>query len=432
MAEVFSAILFCLSGRFALKFTMSGSDFSGEGGIPMRVATSWSTEALPEVAVEQAWTTLVQRLGAEPDGLFLYASATYEAKALMKTLRALAPQVPLHGGTSCLGVMTEEGFHSQEGRGLGMLGIWDPEGAYGVGAAPVEGRPRQAAAIAVQRALEHAGRSGELPSLLWLTATPGWEEELLEGIEEMVGPNVPVIGGSAADNTVAGEWLLFGNGEVYSNAVVITALFPSTGVFYAFHSGYEPTEHRGKVTDAEGRILRAIDGRPAAQVYNEWTGGLLDGVLRAGGGNVLPLTTLYPLGREVGRIGNVPYFHLSHPETVTPEGAITLFTHVEPGQEIILMQGSQDALVRRAGRVARSALTSFGASADEVAGALVAYCAGCMLTVRERMGEVVEGIRWALGGRPFLGAFTFGEQGCFWGRENRHGNLMISVAALRA
>ena len=33
----------------------------------------------------------------------------------------------------------------------------------------------------------------------------------------------------------------------------------------------------------------------------------------------------------------------------------------------------------------------------------------------------------ALPGIPFLGSFTFGEQGCFPGGENRHGNLMISV-----
>jgi hypothetical protein len=33
----------------------------------------------------------------------------------------------------------------------------------------------------------------------------------------------------------------------------------------------------------------------------------------------------------------------------------------------------------------------------------------------------------SVGGKPFLGAFTFGEQGCFVGGENRHGNLMIAT-----
>jgi hypothetical protein len=43
------------------------------------------------------------------------------------------------------------------------------------------------------------------------------------------------------------------------------------------------------------------------------------------------------------------------------------------------------------------------------------------------MDQVVDGVNQSLGGKPFLGSFTFGEQGCFAGGENRHGNLMISV-----
>jgi len=51
-----------------------------------------------------------------------------------------------------------------------------------------------------------------------------------------------------------------------------------------------------------------------------------------------------------------------------------------------------------------------------------------MFTVKQRMDEVVSNLRSALGEEtPFLGAFTFGEQGCFFGGENRHGNLMVSL-----
>jgi len=46
------------------------------------------------------------------------------------------------------------------------------------------------------------------------------------------------------------------------------------------------------------------------------------------------------------------------------------------------------------------------------------------------MAAAQEGLRQALGGRPFLGNFTFGEQGAFLDKQNRHGNLMISVVAL--
>jgi hypothetical protein len=144
--------------------------------------------------------------------------------------------------------------------------------------------------------------------------------------------------------------------------------------------------------------------------------------------NVLMDPSLSPLGRIVGEFGGIPYFQLSHPETFSADRALTLFTKIREGERVYLMRGSKDALVSRPKRVVDSALRNASVRDAKPIGALVIYCAGCMLTVKERMGEVVENFNSALGTDiPFLGAFTFGEQGCFFGGENRHGNLMISA-----
>ncbi|MBF0256402.1 MAG: FIST C-terminal domain-containing protein, partial [Gammaproteobacteria bacterium] len=227
-------------------------------------------------------------------------------------------------------------------------------------------------------------------------------------------------------NTVEGHWVLAAWQQLFSNAVVVSVLFPSVATAFAFHSGYSPTAVSGKATRAEGRVLHEIDGRAAADVYNEWTQGAVAGAL-AEGGNVLASTTLHPLGRVVGSVGGVDYFRLSHPDSLTADHAITLFSDIEEGDELVLMEGSVDSLVSRAGRVAQSALDAGKMSAEDISGALVVYCAGCMLTVQSEMDRVVEGLNQTLSGAPFLGNFTFGEQGCFVGGENRHGNLMISV-----
>lgn len=52
-----------------------------------------------------------------------------------------------------------------------------------------------------------------------------------------------------------------------------------------------------------------------------------------------------------------------------------------------------------------------------------------MLTVQPKMDEVASYVSAALNDTPFIGDFTFGEQGCFVGHENTHGNLMISIVA---
>ncbi|MEC4678836.1 MAG: FIST N-terminal domain-containing protein [Nitrospirota bacterium] len=391
----------------------------------MKTATAWATETSFD-AIQNAYQRLLKELGDEPSTLVVSFSVSYDATLVLKAIRELSPNVPVQGASSCLGAMTQDGFHSNNGSGLSFFGILDPEGSYGVSASMITDNAKQAAKDALEQALVAANCAGEVPAMIWLTAAPGFEEQLMEGIAEVVGDGVPIAGGSSADNTVTGEWKQFSGDTVYDNAVVVGAMFPSTEIMFAFHSGYEPTDNKGKVTKISGRTLSEIDHRPAAEVYNEWTSGLISKEI-ATGGNILAATSLHPLGRVAGHIGKIPYFQLTHPNAVLKKGALSLFTDMAIDDEIVLMQGSVDSLVSRAARVASSAKEMNPLKNSDVAGALIIYCAGCMLTVKDKIDEVVHGLKEELPDTPFMGSFTFGEQGCFVGGENRHGNLMISV-----
>lgn len=399
----------------------------------MRIATVATTN--PDiVSAEQLLLDLKNQLGGLPSLIFSHCSANYDIQQLLVILESKMPGIPVHGGTSCQGVMTQHGPHMENGYGLAICGLTDIDGRYGVGASDIGDDPKQDAIAALEEALENAHCPGEVPSMIWLSATPGFEEEIMEGIASIVGPDIPIGGGSAADNDVAGEWFQFTNDNVLNHGLLITVLFPSTDVLFAFHCGYEPTDFKGTITKtskAEGvgtgeRLIKEIDKQPAVKIYNKWADGLLNDYIDTEG-NILSLTTLHPLGRVVGTIGSVPYYQLSHPDAVTADGALSVFTNVSVGNEIVLMTGTVDSLISRAGRVATSALETHSASPEDIAGALVVYCAGCMLTVENRMDEVVESFKKALPGVPFIGTFTFGEQGCFISGESHHGNLMISV-----
>jgi hypothetical protein len=392
----------------------------------MKFAAHGSTAATGEEGIREAYEQVRGQLEGPADLYLLYSSVAYDSESLNAMLGDLAGDTPIHGGTSCKGVMSHRGVAVEQGRGLGLAGLRAPDGAFGVGSAAIDGQPKRAARQALQEALAQSGRVGEVPRMIWVTGEPGHEERFIEGLEELVGSNVPIMGGSAADNEVAGQWHQFANGEVLSGSLVVTVLFSSTPIGFSFHSGYEPTENRGTVTRAEGRVLHEIDGEPAAQLYNEWTEGAIEEDLQEGG-SVLAKTTLHPLGRKVGEVEGTPYYKLSHPEQVTEGGALTLFTEVEEGEDLVCMTGTADSLTSRAGRVAEAAQEMpFGAD-HELTGALVTYCGGCMLAVEERLDEVAAGLDEELEGAPYLGMFTFGEQGCFLGEENQHANLMISV-----
>jgi len=395
----------------------------------MKIATAFSSNPNLKAALQETFNALQKIIAAQPDLTLIYYTENYDPRKLADTLSEQQAN-QIHGCSTCLGLMGSSGFHSDDGIVLGAWGAHDPDGAYGSALVAMNDQPRRAGAEAIQQALANAKRAGETPDLIWLSATPGNEESVIQGIQDVVGSDVPIAGGSAADNSVAGNWSIIANSDVTADGVAITVMFPSVKISHTFQSGYSPTTCSGTATRADGRIIYEIDGKPAADVYNEWSNGIINSAIN--GGNILAQTTLHPIGRKVASIGQVDYYKLSHPDSVTAEKALTLFSEVSTGDKLVLMSGSKNSLIARAGRVAQSVLDVEELDVANISGALVVFCAGCMLAIQDDMGKVVNSINGVLEEKPFLGAFTFGEQGCFVEGGNTHGNLMISMVIFDA
>lgn len=357
-----------------------------------------------------------------PDFLALHFGVGSAAEEVRSAAAARLGAGALHGGSSCLGVMTQDGVNVESGAGLGVLAIWDAAGSYGTGSADLGTDVGESARRAAEAALIAAKRPGEIPDLVWLTVAPGREEQVLCGLRALFGAETLIVGGSSADNDVGGNWAQFGPSHSHDEGVVVSVLFPSTSVSSAYQSGYAPTGDSGMVTRVAGRRLFEIDGQPAAGVYHGWTGSAVP-LAGEASESILAAATLWPLGRVTRQIAGVPFYLLAHPAVANPDGSLDLFADVAQGDRLWQMRGSADSLVARAGRVARQARDDAG---GDMAGALVIYCGGCMLAVRDRMDEVRRGIADALGDVPWLGIFTFGEQGVPAGATATHGNLMIS------
>jgi hypothetical protein len=329
----------------------------------------------------------------------------------------------LHGATSCLGAMTNMGFSS----GACAFAISDPAGAYGTALSEAAPDMQIAAREATAKALIAADRIGEIPELVWVSSTPGTEEDVLAGIENVVGKDVPIIGGSAADNSISGGWFVFDQDRKVSSGVVITVLFPSSPISFAYQNGYSPTDKAGTVTKVEGRKIVEIDHKPAMSVYSHWTGNEVTNSARGTNGvAILSESTMWPLGRKIGELKEIPFYLLSHPAVAHTDGSIDVFSTLENGEHITLMHGTRQGLVERAGRVAALARQNSDDPTSTPLGALMIYCGGCMLSVQDQLDEVVSGMNLELDRAPFMGAFTFGEQGNLIQGGNRHGNLMIS------
>ncbi|MBU2112294.1 MAG: FIST C-terminal domain-containing protein [Gammaproteobacteria bacterium] len=278
---------------------------------------------------------------------------------------------------------------------------------------------------ALQDALEAARKPGELPALIWCSPSPGLEEGLLTGIRQMVGDHVPVFGGSCADNDVSANWCMFDGQQLIQSGFIIAVLFPSVPVSYYFSCGYEETPYSSTITAANIRQLISLDNRPAAEVFNNWRERSGKPLLEVG--PVLAQSTFSPLGRLV-KLHDVNMALLSHPAYIRSDGSIDLFSEVKIGERITFMQGDSELLVERAGTVSRIAQQQLGHLHDCLPqAAIIIFCAGCMLAIPDDINRVHRSIKQALPDVPFIGGYTFGEQGRFADGINRHGNLMISA-----
>ncbi|MEH7829637.1 FIST signal transduction protein [Gemmobacter denitrificans] len=389
----------------------------------MQISTAQSAALLPDAAMADIAAALQIDRRGHPDFLALHFGAAVPAEILAAAARPFSQA--LHGGTSCQGIMSQAGLGIATGGHIGAFAIWDAAGSYGSASRCLGQDAAEAARLATLEALAAAGRGGEIPPLVWLTPAPGREEQVIAGVRSVTGADATIVGGSAADNDVTGQWAQFGPSSTHRDGVVVSVLFPSTGFALSYQGGYAPTGETGIVTRVEGRKLIEIDHRPASAVYHGWTDGVVP-LAVDGPRSILAASTLWPLGRITRHVAGVPFHLLAHPAVAHLDGSLDLFADFAVGDRVWQMRGSADSLVARASQVAVTACADLAAPP---AGALVVYCGGCMLAVRDRMEQVCGGITEALGGAPWLGLFSFGEQGMSGGGQASHGNLMISCTA---
>jgi len=394
----------------------------------MRVVTAQTSAASALDAIEDIAQEFRQSGVENPRFLAIHFGVGMDAAQLQAAAARRFPAAALHGGSSCLGIMTQQGVGISTGNTVGVFAIEDADGSYGTASAALGDDARQAARAAVVAALEAAGRTGEIPDLVWLSVAPGREEQVLDGLRDVVGQQTLIVGGSAADNDVSGKWAVFGPSDCHSDGLVVSVLFTAAPVTSVYQSSYTPAGPSGQVTRVEGRTLIEIDGRPASEVYHEWTGGVIpqpDQVPVS----ILAQATRWPLGRVTRHFAGIPFHVLAHPAQALPCGGLELFADLKQGDTLWQMWGSDDNLVARAGRVAQQARSDSG---QTISGALVIYCGGCLMAVRDRIEEVHAGLMASLDTVPWIGIFTFGEQGAPPGGQSEHGNLMISCTVFSA
>lgn len=402
-------------------------------GPVVSVGYGWSTKENERAAMKKAVSMAKKQLkGVMPEYILLFSTVGYDSKRVIQEVRrSFGERIKIHGGTSSGAVFTLGGYHGGKSDSLALLAVASPRMTFGVGGASLGevSSAREAGRKAILEAIENARKKRkDKPKLILMTAAPGKEEEILRGIEEVIGKRVPIFGGSAGDDDNSGKWEEFVNGRVYGNGVVLTAVYTDLKVGWAFESGYLRTERSGIATKVKGRIIYEIDRKPAARVYDNWIGGELSEILKTEKEklSIEAKTVFYPLAKVVqGKSGEIYYISM-HPVPYGPsQEFLEVHTNVEEGDEIFLTRGGWEILLNRARTTSLEATVKGRILPRDIAFGISFFCAGTMLAIPpEERPKIPLLVKDGLVGAPFIGTFTFGEQGFLPGVGNVHGNLV--------
>ena len=222
--------------------------------------------------IELLCTQLERKLEGSPDLIIASYTSLCDVDTLTRTIQARFPATPIMGGSTCRGAMTGDGMVAFGEANVALWGLVDAEGGYGVGFSQYQGSVEQAASEALANAIKQADREGELPDFVWIHSSPGCEEKVVATLDQLLGQDVSIVGGSAADEDLAARWSCFAGSNSTQNGVAVAVFYSSFEISSSFQCGYAPTQKTGVATRCEGRTVFEIDGRPAACVYNEWAG----------------------------------------------------------------------------------------------------------------------------------------------------------------
>ncbi len=387
----------------------------------MQVAVAQSDDIDTEDAVAEVIATCEAQLGgATPKAGLVFAAIDYDHRYILAALRERWPGIQLIGGTSDGELASDQGY-LEDSITLVLFASESLSFSAGLARGLSEGS-REAAIRAIDRA--HGARS-ERPSMCWITpdGLTCNMTEILDGLRQRFGAELPVLGGTAGDHWEFERCFQFCNDEVVQDGIPVLLVYGELHFSVGVASGWVPVGEKMRITAAEGRTIREIDGRPAFQVFEEQFGEMVRDAF-----GEYPLA-VYPPGQEGGEAHYLRAVYSVDEQAGTvdltselPEGSTVRLSNVERRR---ILEGARDSIA--------AAIDPW--RGDEPDLIVIISCAARKWMLGERAPDEYATLRDTMAERgvsaPVIGFYSFGEIAPLAGENQFHNETCVSIV-LRA
>ena len=341
----------------------------------------------------------LSQTGNKADLVIVFSTVAYDQEKMLEGVRSISKEIPLVG-CSDSGEITTEGPVSKY---VAVMAISADKMKFTIGVGKGVGADSHKAGAQVAKDVEKKAEEDISLFVMLPEGLLGNGSAIVRGVQEVLGKNFPIMGGSAGDDFAFKKTYQYYNDQVLTDAVVGVGLSGKVSWGVGVRHGWEPIGLPMKVTKAEGAKLIEVDNRPALSIYEDYFGKKAEELIKE---PIARMAYTYPLGMSVE---GSPEFLIRDVVIANEKGEITCAAEIPEGSEIRLMLGDYEKAIQAAKGAAENALTQLkGVSPKAI---FIFNCVARYKLLGARIGEEIAAIQNVLGKDvPLIGFYTYGEQ----------------------
>ncbi|OVE86238.1 FIST signal transduction protein [Natronolimnobius baerhuensis] len=370
------------------------------------VGTALVTDSCGRQAGERAATAAREQLsGTQVDFCQVFCPVEYDFDAVLEGIRAVVGPDTKLIGCSANGSFTQDTVGHGVAVGLVASDTLSFYTGLGTGLQENVSRAVREAVSDIPDALEDHPYAAAIALSDGLS---GVGEQLALTTQQKLGPEVFIVGGSAADDHQLEATYVFHDDEVVEDGVVLGVIGADERPAMAVAHGHEPLSEPVEVTRSDGPTVYEFDGKPAFEV---WKDAVRESVRAEFDVEIDDLEPSDQLLQEIlcefeFGIDQGAQYKMRWPWIEDEGGAMHFAVDIPEGTVFRVMHGRPDAQIESAAETARRARDDAGDV--EIAGGFIYDCACRGIVLGDEFDTAVEAMADELE-IPFVGFETYGE-----------------------
>jgi hypothetical protein len=360
------------------------------------ISIAWDASA--SEAGKKIGSEILEKLGGKkPNALLVFASSKYDYDNLLKSIKENCdPEIMI--GCSSAGEFIDG---TQKEEAVCAIGICSDTLKFAAGAG--RNLRKNMADAAGEMASGFKGvKASEFryhTAIVMTDALAGYTDDFIQALMLKTNGKYQLVGGGAGDDAKFSQTHVFFGTEAIQDGAVALEILSNEPIGIGVKHGWEASSGAMRVTEADGMILKSLNGMPAVEAFEEFA---LETKQNFDKTNPVP----FFLHNVIG-IHTASGYKLRVPLAVNPDGSVSCASNVPVGATVHIMRTTSKSAAQAASEAAEMAMSQMNGNKPKVA--IFFDCVATRLRLGIDFNLELDSLSESLNGAAFVGCNTYGQ-----------------------